>query len=143
MLGTRVEKIDVLQKAVTGSDGKVYGYEKLLPTGGIPNRLSIPGGDLDGICYFRTLDDYLRMRDETSAGKRALVIGGGFIGSEIAAALTMNEAKVTMVFPASTSSTRSFPRSSDGRCSSITGTKGSQYCRATLRYRSKGRRISM
>ena len=66
--------------------GNTHRYERLLlATGGTPRRLSIPGGDLEGISYYRTLEHYRRLRGEAVEGKSALVIGGGFIGSEIAA----------------------------------------------------------
>jgi 3-phenylpropionate/trans-cinnamate dioxygenase ferredoxin reductase component len=99
-LGTSVVELQPQAKTITTSDKKGYRYKKLLlSTGGTPNRLKIPGGDLEGICYYRYLDDFLRIRPEAVGGKSAAVIGGGFIGSEIAAALTLNKVAVTMVFP--------------------------------------------
>jgi NADPH-dependent 2,4-dienoyl-CoA reductase/sulfur reductase-like enzyme len=92
--------VDAKNRTVTADNGRTYRYEKLLlATGGVPRILSIPGGDLEGIYYYRYLDDYLRMRQEASAGKSAVVVGGGFIGSEIAAALALNNVKVMMIFP--------------------------------------------
>jgi NADPH-dependent 2,4-dienoyl-CoA reductase/sulfur reductase-like enzyme len=67
----------------------------LLATGGTPIRL--PFGD-DNIIYFRGFHDYLRLRAMSDRGEQFLVIGGGFIGSEIAAALTSVGKKVVMVF---------------------------------------------
>jgi 3-phenylpropionate/trans-cinnamate dioxygenase ferredoxin reductase subunit len=100
LLGTKVVALDVENKTVTVDNGKQYRFEKLLlATGGTPRHLSIPGGEMDGISYYRYLDDYRRLRRETTAGKSAVVIGGGFIGSEMAAALTMNGVQVTMIFP--------------------------------------------
>ena len=100
MLGSRVVGLDAGQKTVTDNSGTDYAFEKLLlATGGIPRHLSIPGGDLDGVLYYRTLDDYLRLREGTKWGKTAVVIGGGFIGAEMAAALTVNSVQVTMIFP--------------------------------------------
>jgi len=110
--GTTVASLDAKQKSVTTNNGKLYRYKKLLlATGGVPRTLPIPGGDLEGICYFRTLDDYLRLRKGSSEGKTAVVIGGGFIGSEIAAALAINKVSVTMVFPGSYLVNRIFPES--------------------------------
>ncbi len=110
--GVAVTRLDAKQKIVETDDGKKYGYQKLLfATGGAPRRLPIPGGDLEGICYYRTLDDYLRLRAETREGKSAVVIGGGFIGSELAAALNINKAIVTMIFPDSYLVNRIFPES--------------------------------
>jgi 3-phenylpropionate/trans-cinnamate dioxygenase ferredoxin reductase subunit len=108
-LGCTVSDIDPTLKRVTGN-GRSFHYEKLLlATGATPNRLKISGGMLDGICYYRSLEDYLRIRGHAGQGKSALVIGGGFIGSEIAAALTVNNMKVTMVFPATCMCDRVFP----------------------------------
>jgi 3-phenylpropionate/trans-cinnamate dioxygenase ferredoxin reductase subunit len=99
-IGTRVVSLDTPKKIVTDDKGNTYGFKKLLlATGGVPRTLPIPGGNLEGICYYRYLDDYLRTRQEVSAGKSAVVIGGGFIGSEMAAALNINKVDVTMVFP--------------------------------------------
>jgi len=99
-LGTRIVELDARRKAVRDGNGSSFRYEKLLlATGGIPRTLPIPGGNLEGVCYYRYLDDYLRIRSEVKEGKSAVVIGGGFIGSEIAAALNTNRVKVTMIFP--------------------------------------------
>ncbi len=98
--GVTARTVDAKNRTVTDDKGRTYRYEKiLLATGGAPRVLPIPGGDLEGIYYYRYLDDYLRMKQEASAGKSAVVIGGGFIGSEIAAALAINRVKVMMIFP--------------------------------------------
>jgi 3-phenylpropionate/trans-cinnamate dioxygenase ferredoxin reductase component len=108
--GTTVTALDARQKSITTDTGKEYRFQKLLlATGGTPRKLPIPGGNSDGICYFRTLDDYLRMRKESTEGKSAVVIGGGFIGSEIAAALAVSKINVTMIFPGSYLVNRVFP----------------------------------
>jgi len=108
--GIAVTSLDPKQKSVTTNAGKQYRYQKLLlATGGVPRTLPIPGGNLEGICYFRTLDDYLKLRKGSTEGKKAVVIGGGFIGSEIAAALAMNKIDVTMIFPESYLVNRVFP----------------------------------
>ena len=110
--GVTVMSLDANQKTITTNNGKKYRYQKLLlATGGVPRKLSVPGGDLEGICYYRTLDDYLRLRAESKEGKSAIVIGGGFIGSEIAAALHTNKIKVTMIFPDPYLVNRIFPES--------------------------------
>ncbi len=109
-LGAQAVELDAHARTLQLGDGRVLGYEKLLlATGGTPRPLEVPGGDLDGICYFRTLQDYRRLRPEVSAGKCALVIGNGFIGSEMAAALCTNGAEVTMVFPGKYICSRVFP----------------------------------
>jgi len=99
-LGAKAAQLDPRKKTITTTSGETYGYGKLLLATGCKSRtLDIPGGDLDGICYFRNLDDYLRTRDVAAEGKSAVVVGGGFIGSELAAALNINKLHVTMIFP--------------------------------------------
>ncbi len=109
-LATEVVSLDPAGKTVSDATGNRYGYQKLLlATGGTPRHLPVPGSDLDGICYYRYLDDYLRIRGEAAEGKSAVVVGGGFIGSEIAAALNLNKLNVTMVMPSSYLCRRVFP----------------------------------
>jgi 3-phenylpropionate/trans-cinnamate dioxygenase ferredoxin reductase component len=109
-LGTKIISLDVKNKTIGDEQGRGYRYEKLLlATGGIPRTMPIPGGNLEGICYYRYLDDYLRIRNEAKEGKSAVVIGGGFIGSEIAAALNISKVDVTMIFPESYLVERVFP----------------------------------
>jgi 3-phenylpropionate/trans-cinnamate dioxygenase ferredoxin reductase subunit len=97
--GARAVDLDPGRRVVTDDQGRAYRYERLLlATGGTPRRLPIPGADLPGLFYYRTLDDYLRLRAEALEGRSAVVVGGGFIGSEIAAALTLHKVAVTMVF---------------------------------------------
>ena len=108
--GRHVVALDVKNKTVSDSAGKRYRFKKLLlATGGAPQVLPIPGGDLAGICYYRVLDDYQRMRREATEGKSAVIIGGGFIGSEMAAALCINKLKVTMIYPSAHLCDRVFP----------------------------------
>ena len=96
-LGRVVKEIIPQQKRVVDDRGDVFTYQKLLlATGGRPRRL--PFGE-DRIIYFRTLSDYRRLRALTETGRRFAVIGGGFIGSEIAAALAMIGKEVIMIFP--------------------------------------------
>jgi len=110
--GLTVTSLDAKGKTITADDGKKYRFQKLLlATGGAPRTLAIPGGTLEGICYFRTLDDYLRLRTESTEGRSAVVVGGGFIGSEIAAALAINKVEVTMIFPDAYLVTKVFPES--------------------------------
>jgi 3-phenylpropionate/trans-cinnamate dioxygenase ferredoxin reductase subunit len=96
-LGRTARQVDPEEKRVIDDQGTEYTYEKLLlATGGTPNRLPFGG---DQIIYYRTLDDYQRLRELTEHGQRFAVIGGGFIGSEVAAALAMNGKEVAMFFP--------------------------------------------
>ena len=109
--GRHVVTLDVKDKTVTDSVGRRYRFKKLLlATGAAPQVLPIPGGDLAGICYYRSLDDYQRIRREATEGKSAVIIGGGFIGSEMAAALSINKLKVTMVYPSTHLCDRVFPK---------------------------------
>ena len=105
--GRRVVALDLDSRDVTDDTGETHRYEKLLlATGGTPRRL--PSGG-DGVIYYRTLDDYRRLRALAGDGVRAAVVGGGFIGSEIAAALTINGCDVTIVFPEPGIGARLFP----------------------------------
>ena len=112
-LGRTVTRVDPRQKQAVDDQGTAYEWEKLLlATGGTPRRLEgdrageggasrrlVPeGGDGDPVLYYRTLDDYTRLRGLTERGERFAVIGAGFIGSEIAAALAMTNKRVTMLF---------------------------------------------
>jgi 3-phenylpropionate/trans-cinnamate dioxygenase ferredoxin reductase subunit len=107
-LGRRIVALDLPAKIATDDRGDRYGYERLLlATGGRPRRL--PFGD--EVIYFRTLDDYRRLRALADQGVGFVVIGGGFIGSEIAAALALNGCPVTMVFPEPGIGARIFPAS--------------------------------
>lgn len=109
LLGDKATKLDPQEKTLATTSGKRYRFGKLLlATGTSPRRIDIPGSDLEGICHFRTLDDYLRMRSEAKVDKSALIVGGGFIGSELAAALNLN-LEVTMLFPSATLCRRVFP----------------------------------
>ena len=95
--GKTIQTLNLDEKRAVATDGDEFGYEKLLlATGGRPRRLPF---DAEGVNYFRTLADYRHLRDQTERGQRFAVIGGGFIGSEIAAALAMNDKQVTMIFP--------------------------------------------
>jgi len=109
LLGDKATKLDPQEKIIVTASGKRYRFDKLLlATGTSPRQIDIPGSDLEGICHFRTLDDYLRMRSEAKVNKSALIVGGGFIGSELAAALNLN-LEVTMLFPSATLCRRVFP----------------------------------
>ncbi len=109
LLDTRAVNGDPAAKTITDSNGEVYRYEKLLiATGGAPRRL--PFAD-DGVIYFRTLDDYQRLRALADHNAKFLVIGGGFIGSEIAAALAIAGCKVTLVLPGKGIGERIYPPS--------------------------------
>lgn len=108
-LGRRIVKLDLNAKLAVDDHGDRYSYEKLLlATGGRPRRLPFGG---DEAIYFRTLDDYHHLRALADQGADFVVIGGGFIGSEIAAALALNGCPVKMVFPGPGIGARIFPAS--------------------------------
>ena len=106
-LGGRVVGIDLRTRTVTDDRGAAYGFKKLLlATGGAPRRLPLQS---DQVIYFRTLDDYRRLRGLAAQRLRFAVIGGGFIGSEVAAALRMQDREVTMLVPEAGLGARVFP----------------------------------
>ena len=106
-LGRTIVELDLEARRATDDRGETYAYERLLlATGGRPRSLPFGGDD---VIYFRTLDDYRRLRALADEKARFLVIGGGFIGSEIAAALAINGHSVTMVFPEPGIGARVFP----------------------------------
>jgi NADPH-dependent 2,4-dienoyl-CoA reductase/sulfur reductase-like enzyme len=102
--GRRAVSIDRGRRSVLDDRGEEHRYGKLLlATGGAPRRL--PFGT--EVIYFRTLDDYRKLR--ALQGERVAVIGGGFIGSEIAAGLAQSGKKVTLIFPEQGICGRAFP----------------------------------
>jgi NADPH-dependent 2,4-dienoyl-CoA reductase/sulfur reductase-like enzyme len=106
-LGCKVESIDPRQKRIVDNKGTSHSFDKLLlATGGSPRQLPFGGGQ---IIYFRTIADYRRLQVLAEKGKRFAVIGGGFIGSEIAAALASIGKQVTMITPEQTIGSRVFP----------------------------------
>ena len=106
-LGRRVTAIDVKKKVVTDERGEAVSYDKLLlATGGTPRRLKF---DTSQIVYYRTYDDYRRLRALANEKLRVVVLGGGFIGSEVAAALRLVGRDVTMLVPEEGIGARVFP----------------------------------
>lgn len=96
-LETKIEKINPVKKWVRAENGEKYHYEKLLlATGGDP--IHIPDTP-EGVLFYRTRADYHTLKDNLQNNQSFCVIGGGFIGSEITAALTKNGKQVTMMFP--------------------------------------------
>lgn len=86
-LGTTVASIDLAAHDVLDGSGTRTRWDHLvLATGSAPRRLDVPGADLDGVVYLRTLDDSDRLRALLTPDKRVVVVGGGWIGLEVAAA---------------------------------------------------------
>jgi NADPH-dependent 2,4-dienoyl-CoA reductase/sulfur reductase-like enzyme len=106
-LGRSAVGLDPHGRRVRDDRGAEYGYRRLLlATGGSPRRLRDGG---DEVLYYRTLDDYRRLRSLVERRRRFAVVGGGFIGAEIAAALASHGREVTMLFPDEGIGARTFP----------------------------------
>ena len=85
ILGSRATRLDLAARTVTLSGGAVLGYDQLLLATGVRPRV-LPGLDGDGVCYLRTGEDAATLRDRMTAAGHVAVLGGGFIGCEVAAA---------------------------------------------------------
>jgi NADPH-dependent 2,4-dienoyl-CoA reductase/sulfur reductase-like enzyme len=109
LLGESVVAIDRAARTVTTDAGVTLGYGRLLlATGGHPR----PVGGLEAsgrVLYFRTVRDYERLRDLAGGGRHVVVVGGGYIGTELAAALVQNDTRVTLVHPRDVLTSGSFP----------------------------------
>jgi 3-phenylpropionate/trans-cinnamate dioxygenase ferredoxin reductase component len=120
--GCEIVELELDAHTATDDAGESHAYERLLlATGGTPRRL--PNGG-NGVVYFRTLDDFRRLHALAGDGVRVTVIGGGFIGSEIAAALTSNGCAVTIIFPDSGIGARLFPANLSGFVNAYYRSKG-------------------
>ncbi|HEY3251051.1 MAG TPA: FAD/NAD(P)-binding oxidoreductase, partial [Ignavibacteria bacterium] len=100
---------------------KLYYDKLLLATGGEPRKFSFDG---ENIIYYRTFDDYKKLRELAETAEKFAVVGGGFIGSEIAAALAMNGKKVTMIFPSKYIGEKMFPKEIAEYITNYYGEKG-------------------
>ncbi len=90
--------IDAAAKTVGLADGQTIGFDRLmLTTGARVRRLPVPGADLDGVFYLRTIEDSEAIRAQIAAGTEVAVIGGGFIGLEIAGSAVKRGAKVAVL----------------------------------------------
>lgn len=97
-LGVAVQRLDPAKKIALLAGGETIPFEKaLIATGGRPVHLDIPGSHLPGVYYLRTLDDAAAIAAEAGRGKRAVLIGAGFIGMEIAASLTLLGVQVILI----------------------------------------------
>jgi 3-phenylpropionate/trans-cinnamate dioxygenase ferredoxin reductase component len=112
--GCSIVSLDLDAHTATDSAGEEYEWEKLMLATGSKPRM-IPGAD--GVVWYRTLDDYRRVREVAREGAHIAVIGGGFIGSELTAGLINNGCRVTMLFPEPGISYRLFP---EGLSASVT-----------------------
>jgi 3-phenylpropionate/trans-cinnamate dioxygenase ferredoxin reductase component len=111
-LGRHVTALDPSNRIARDARGDTYRYRRLLlATGAAPRRLPFAG---ERVIHYRTLDDYLALRRFAAAGARIAVIGGGFIGSEIAASLATIGCKVTMLFPGEAIGAGRYPKALAG-----------------------------
>ena len=97
-LGVRVETIDRDSYTIVTNDGESLSYDKLvLATGARVRHLSVPGAELGGVFYLRDTNDVRSIKDAVEAGRRAVIIGGGYIGLETAASLRKQGMEVTVI----------------------------------------------
>ncbi len=98
ILGVAVQQLDLANKTAILANGEGIAFEKaLIATGGRPIRLKLPGSNLPGVYYLRTLDDSAAIAADANPGKQAVLIGAGFIGMEVAASLTQRGVHVTVI----------------------------------------------
>jgi 3-phenylpropionate/trans-cinnamate dioxygenase ferredoxin reductase subunit len=106
--GRRVQALDRAAGRASDDQGDSYRYRRLLlATGASPRRLPFAGNDR--VIHFRTVEDYRRLRHHAVAGARIAVVGGGFIGSELAASLSGVGCKITMLFPGASIGSGRYP----------------------------------
>ena len=107
-VSTRVLAIDPAARQVALEPGGAVGYHRLLlATGARPRRLTAPGSDLDGVFHLRTVADADAIRAAVVPGRRVVVVGAGWIGTEVAASLRRLGAEVALVFRSPVPFTRS------------------------------------
>ena len=101
-LATTAVDLDASRKQLTLDDGDRLSYDRLLlATGSEPRRLTIPGADLDGVLYLRSVHDSDLLRELLDRGGAVVVVGAGWIGAEVAASARQRGLDVTVVEPAS------------------------------------------
>jgi 3-phenylpropionate/trans-cinnamate dioxygenase ferredoxin reductase subunit len=97
-LGRRAVELDVGQRQLVLDDGQWLDYDRLLlATGAQPRRLAIPGADLDGVLYLRSVADCDLLRERLDRGGAVVVVGGGWIGCEVAASARARGLEVTVI----------------------------------------------
>jgi len=98
--GVTVTAIDPLGSTITVDGSEEIGYDKLLiATGAEPRRLDLPGVDLEGVVYLRTVADSEALGQRFGDGVKVVVVGAGWIGSEVAASANQKGCEVTMIAP--------------------------------------------
>jgi NADPH-dependent 2,4-dienoyl-CoA reductase/sulfur reductase-like enzyme len=97
-LGAEVRGIEIAKKALSLGTGNEISFEKLIvATGAVVKTLDIPGGNLPGIHYLRSLADSKRIRTHAAAAKRAVVVGSGFIAMEVSSILAQKGIETVML----------------------------------------------
>jgi NADPH-dependent 2,4-dienoyl-CoA reductase/sulfur reductase-like enzyme len=97
-LQTFIEDADLKKKRLRALSGDIFEFETLLiATGARARRLDCPGSDLPNVFYLRSLEDSQRIRNKAADSKQAVVIGGGFIGMEVAAVLAQKKVETTLL----------------------------------------------
>jgi NADPH-dependent 2,4-dienoyl-CoA reductase/sulfur reductase-like enzyme len=110
-LRTEAVELDPDHRRIWDDRGKTYDYGKLLLATGLrPRRLEVEGGDSEGVHYYRTLEDYMYLADYLPRFQHALLLGSGFIGMEMAAALITAGKEVTLLYPGEYPLQRVLPR---------------------------------
>jgi 3-phenylpropionate/trans-cinnamate dioxygenase ferredoxin reductase subunit len=100
-LGTLAVSLDPSMRELTLDAGERLPYDRLLlATGAEPRRLAIPGADLDGVLYLRTVEDAAELRRRLDRGGAAVIVGAGWIGAEVAASARQRGLDVTVLDPA-------------------------------------------
>jgi len=97
-LQTVIETVDVQNKRLHATSGETFEFETLLiATGARARKLDCPGNDLPNVFYLRSLDDSRKIRASAESSKQAVVLGGGFIGMEVAAVLAQKNIETTLI----------------------------------------------
>ncbi|MSQ22043.1 MAG: FAD-dependent oxidoreductase [Dehalococcoidia bacterium] len=97
-IGATAVSLDTGRRTVTLESGEEISFEKLLlATGASPRKMLVPGSELPGVYYLRTLADAEAIRQEIAPGQKAVIVGGGFIGAELAASLTQDGVETTII----------------------------------------------
>ncbi|MCW5744608.1 MAG: FAD-dependent oxidoreductase [Alphaproteobacteria bacterium] len=98
MLDRRVTNIDrATRTVVTGTDARLNYATLVIATGSRPRRIALPGTDLDGVLYLRTIADVQAIHSRFQPGKRLVIVGGGYIGLELAAVAVKHGLDVTVL----------------------------------------------
>jgi NADPH-dependent 2,4-dienoyl-CoA reductase/sulfur reductase-like enzyme len=97
-LQTEIERVDLQKKRLRATSGETFEFEALLiATGARARKLDCPGNDLPNVFYLRSLDDSRKIRASAESCKQAVVLGGGFIGMEVAAVLAQKNIETTLI----------------------------------------------